>query len=370
MAKREYCQLAHDYVPGKYTVAGQYMSEKLDGQRAIWDGGVSRGIPKAKVPYANNDRDGRYINPPVATGLWSRNGNVIHAPDWVLDQLPKVPLDLELYAGRKRFQFVQTAVKKIVPIDNEWAQITLMVLDSPPPAIWLADGRINERNCKIQFKACFEWWKEHTTGQHVAMPHHTFEQRYSMLRRYVPEQPNLFLHQQTVLPFPQAEAERVINEMALAYVEAGGEGVVIKKRHSLYACERVHDVLKVKPERDSEATIVGYYWGKEPDNSRSVSGEAGGKYLGLMGSVLVDWHGRQFKVCGFTDQERQAEYCDGGLHKLSAYHYGIQSPGQLFPPNIHCPALPLGTVISFKYRETTDDGLPKEARYHRVREKE
>ena len=109
MPKREFCQLAHDYVSGKYTVAGQFYSEKLDGQRAIWDGGVSRGIPKAQVPYANNDRDGRYVNPPIATGLWTRYGNVVHAPDWILDQLPALPLDLELYAGRKRFQFMQTA---------------------------------------------------------------------------------------------------------------------------------------------------------------------------------------------------------------------------------------------------------------------
>ena len=51
--KREYVQLAHVFDSKKHSPAGWYASEKLDGQRAWWDGGVSRGMPAAQVPYAN-----------------------------------------------------------------------------------------------------------------------------------------------------------------------------------------------------------------------------------------------------------------------------------------------------------------------------
>ena len=51
---------------------GWWMSEKLDGVRAYWDG----------------------------SKLLSRLGNVLHAPDWYVACLPPMPLDGELWAGR------------------------------------------------------------------------------------------------------------------------------------------------------------------------------------------------------------------------------------------------------------------------------
>src|SRR5687768_17070890 len=55
---------------------GWWMSEKLDGMRAYWDG----------------------------VQLLSRLGNVIHAPDYFIKGLPKHPLDGELFLARKSFQ--------------------------------------------------------------------------------------------------------------------------------------------------------------------------------------------------------------------------------------------------------------------------
>src|SRR5208282_6202409 len=57
-------------------LAGWWMSEKLDGVRAFWDG----------------------------TQFISRLGNMFHAPDWFIADLPKSPLDGELWGGRKMFQ--------------------------------------------------------------------------------------------------------------------------------------------------------------------------------------------------------------------------------------------------------------------------
>src|SRR5262245_61289032 len=53
-----------------------WISEKLDGVRAYWDG----------------------------TRMLSRLGNVLHAPDWFIKGLPKHPLDGELFMARKSFQ--------------------------------------------------------------------------------------------------------------------------------------------------------------------------------------------------------------------------------------------------------------------------
>ena len=61
---------------GQIDVSRYLVSEKLDGVRAVWDGRVLR----------------------------FRSGNVINAPQWFIDGLPKVPLDGELWLGRGRFE--------------------------------------------------------------------------------------------------------------------------------------------------------------------------------------------------------------------------------------------------------------------------
>ncbi len=53
--------------------AGWWLSEKLDGVRAYWDG----------------------------QQFWSRLGNLYHAPGWFVAGLPNVPLDGELWLGAK-----------------------------------------------------------------------------------------------------------------------------------------------------------------------------------------------------------------------------------------------------------------------------
>src|SRR5262245_35748711 len=55
---------------------GWWLSEKLDGVRAYWDG----------------------------RQFLSRLGNVFYAPDWFVAGLPEAPLDGELWLGRKQFQ--------------------------------------------------------------------------------------------------------------------------------------------------------------------------------------------------------------------------------------------------------------------------
>ena len=61
---------------GKQNPTDWWMSEKLDGVRAYWDG----------------------------KQILSRLGNLYHAPDWFLAGLPPYPLDGELFLARKSFQ--------------------------------------------------------------------------------------------------------------------------------------------------------------------------------------------------------------------------------------------------------------------------
>jgi DNA ligase 1 len=55
---------------------GYYMSEKMDGVRAYWSGST----------------------------FYSRSGNEFFAPKWFTQDLPKTPLDGELWCGRGLFQ--------------------------------------------------------------------------------------------------------------------------------------------------------------------------------------------------------------------------------------------------------------------------
>jgi len=61
-----------------------WMSEKLDGVRAYWDG----------------------------EHFLSRQDNFYHAPAWFLEGLPEVPLDGELWIDRKKFQRTVSIVRR------------------------------------------------------------------------------------------------------------------------------------------------------------------------------------------------------------------------------------------------------------------
>jgi DNA ligase-1 len=69
---------------GALDPAGWWMSEKLDGVRAYWDG----------------------------KQLLSRLGNVLHAPDYFTKGLPAHPLDGELFLARKSFQKTVAIVRR------------------------------------------------------------------------------------------------------------------------------------------------------------------------------------------------------------------------------------------------------------------
>jgi len=83
-------------------LSGWWVSEKLDGVRAYWNG----------------------------EALISRLGNRFHAPAWFLQGLPATPLDGELWIGRKAFQRTVAIVRRQDQSDL-WKEVRFVVFDAP-----------------------------------------------------------------------------------------------------------------------------------------------------------------------------------------------------------------------------------------------
>lgn len=109
-------------------------------------------------------------------------------------------------------------------------------------------------------------------------------------------------------------------------IAAGGEGLMLHRHDALYHPGRSDALLKYKPHQDAEAQVVAHLPGK-------------GKYQGLMGAILVRTpDGRRFRIgSGFTDAQRAA------------------------------PPAP-GSWVTYRYNGFTPTGLPRFARFLRVRD--
>jgi len=80
-----------------------YISEKLDGIRAYWDG----------------------------QQLLSKQGNVFTAPDWFIANFPKQAVDGELWIARQTFEQVSSIVRTQDNQNQRWQQVKFMIFDLP-----------------------------------------------------------------------------------------------------------------------------------------------------------------------------------------------------------------------------------------------
>ncbi|WP_305805463.1 DNA ligase [Stenotrophomonas sp. YIM B06876] len=239
-------------------VSQYWVSEKLDGVRARWDGKV----------------------------LWSRAGNRIDAPAWFVAGWPPMELDGELWLGRDRFDETSALVRTTGATDSGWRRLRFMVFDAP------------------------------------AHPG-TFDARLEILQTRI---------RAAHVPWLQAIPQRQLADTAALHrhlrevVAAGGEGLMLHHRHGRYLPGRSDTLFKLKPWDDAEARVVAHVPGK-------------GKYTGMLGALLVERaDGRQFRLgSGFTDAQRAA------------------------PP-------PLGSHVTYRYNGLTSTGLPRFARFLRIRE--
>jgi len=104
-------QLANSYHQN-ISIQDYWVSEKLDGVRAYWDGHQ----------------------------LISKQGHVFYPPAWFIENFPAFPLDGELWLARNTFEKLSGIVRKHKPIDSEWERVSYQIFDLPR-----SDKPFNER---------------------------------------------------------------------------------------------------------------------------------------------------------------------------------------------------------------------------------
>jgi len=282
-------------------------SIKLDGMRAFWDGGITRG--RTDVPFAMHQK---------ATGLWSINAKVIHAPDWWLDTLPQdIFLDGELWAGIGQFQNVMSICKRHTP-DERWLNIQFRVFESLVPRIVYTPRVIDQPTCSLTIDHTVrDYMKNLCPNWEVAPEVKTIEQ-------------NVFTSLEDI-PLD-------------ALLLEGHEGIMFRNP-SKWEPTRSWGIMKLKPFLDDEAKVIGY-----------TGGDKG--FTGKIGALIVNWNNKWFKISSgldYTDREtNDPEEC-------------AKYSGKVLPMHIESLTIPRDAIITFKYRELTDEGTPKEARYWRKR---
>lgn len=355
MARREFLQLAKVFDPTKHKIGGWFLSEKLDGTRCLWDGGVSRGRKTTEVPWANviDPKTGQRKKKikPISTGLWSRYGNPIIAPDWFLDKLPPFPCDGELWAGCGNFQLCRSICAGDDP-DPRFDQIHFAVFSSPPWMNLLQSGEIKNTNFHqvIDYDRIVKWLPETIISP---VKDATFEQELFALRAWDGWDDQVYILKQIVLPKNDDEAGTALNEHMNRFLDQGAEGVIIRDGSSKWTPKRIAGCLKFKPWDDAEGTVVGFTSGRKTDK--------GSKHLGKIGALILDYNGKRLELAGLTDEERLFLHPDMRDH-------AIDNPGQDMPKDTKGFYFKPGDTVSFKYRELSDDGIPKEARYWRKRD--
>ena len=219
--------------------------------------------------------------------LVSRGGNVFAAPPWFTKDFPMMALDGELWVGRGRYEEVSSIVRRALPHEG-WRQIRFQVFDLP----------------------------EHGGS---------FDRRVVAMRRLAAQVESPFL---TVVEQQTLASEEALMIRLQAVIDKGGEGLILHRKAARYKSGRSHDLLKLKPFTDAEATVIGYRPGQ-------------GKFAGQVGSLKVR-----------TDQGRVLYIGSGLSHKQRRN-----------PP-------PLQSRITFRFQGLTKNGIPRFPRFLRIRDEE
>ncbi len=118
--------LAKDYTSG-IDVSKYWVSEKLDGVRAFWDGSALR----------------------------FRSGQAIAAPAWFVAKLPPMALDGELWLARGQFDTLSGIARKRVALDAEWRGVSYQVFELPN-----ARGTFDRRSADLKSIVTTVGWQQ------------------------------------------------------------------------------------------------------------------------------------------------------------------------------------------------------------------
>ena len=150
----------------------------------------------------------------------------------------------------------------------------------------------------------------------------TFSERVAALQASVAQANRGWLH---VVQQQHIADRQALQARLQQVVRAGGEGLMLHRADALWQTGRSDVLLKLKPQHDAEARVVAHLPGQ-------------GKYAGMCGALLMESpDGQRFRLAsGLSDAQRRA------------------------PP-------PVGSVVTYRYRERTPSGLPRFASFMRVR---
>lgn len=180
--------------------------------------------------------------------------------------------------------------------------------------LWLGRGRFEDTVSVVRRDSPDDRWRQmHYMIFDAPKAVRSFEERMEFVRRIVPR------NAKHLKRAPQIRCAGLEHLLARRdrIVEAGGEGVMIRQPGSAYQSGYSSSLLKVKPHSTGEAEVIGYKPGK-------------GRYEGKMGSIRVKTSdGLEFSIgSGFNTAERES------------------------PP-------PIGSIVTFRYRGLTKNGLPR-----------
>lgn len=281
--------LAKEFMKGGVDPTGWLISEKFDGYRACYD--------------------------PDKKQFYSRQNKPFIAPQWFIQAMPPRLVDGELWIGRNMFQEMGK-VRKKVPIDEEWLNVTFQVYDMPEE-----EGTFSERINKLRLIVKLTKTKWLRVRKDLPYPFNNLE---------CP----LVLAKQTVM-----KSVSHLDTLYKDVIKNGGEGVMLKDPNSPYEGKRSNYLLKYKPNFDAEAIIIGYKPGQ-------------GKYSGMLGGFICKQlinHDTYMSI----DEDEDHEFSISGMDDAIRESYESSHP--------------LGTIISYEHSGKTDKGKPRFGRYTRVR---
>ena len=151
----------------------------------------------------------------------------------------------------------------------------------------------------------------------------TFRERVQALQSLVAAAAVLWL--QAVDQF-EVSSRAALDHKLDEITRAGGEGLMLHRADAPYLTGRSDVLLKMKRWNDAEATVVGHRPGK-------------GKFAGMLGAL-------------------QMRTADGTEFLLGT---GLDEALRRNPP-------PVGTLVTYRYRELTAQGRPRFASFYRIQE--
>jgi DNA ligase-1 len=197
--------------------------------------------------------------------LISRTGVAFTAPRWFIKGFPKHPMDGELFLGRGRFQDTSSIVRTEDDSNLKWMSLTYRVFEVPGYHI----NRVSRLD-ETEYLKPIQFW---------------------------------------TVPYNKNWIPRKFKEVT----DSGGEGLMFRNPNVLYEVKRSWALLKMKPEDEIDAVVVGTTAGK-------------GRHKNRIGALSVESGTMSFEVgSGLTDEQRSEHWTIGTVIRVG--HMGFTDDG-------------------------------------------